>query len=92
VSLPSARPSQWQDVLHLEDLQLAAGLGIRYGTPFGPIRLDLGVRLPTNFSAGVPFDERFPPVPGSGTCSATVCYPVHREPIMAINFSIGGAF
>ena len=92
VSLASPNASQWQDVLRLQDLQLAAGLGIRYGTPFGPIRLDLGVRLPTNFSAGVPFNERFPPVPGSGTCSASVCYPVHREPIMAINFSIGGAF
>jgi translocation and assembly module TamA len=92
VSIASARPSQYQDVLKLQNLQLALGLGLRYGTPFGPIRLDVGMRLPTDFSAGVPFNDRFPPVPGSGTCSATVCYPVHREPIVAVLFSIGQAF
>lgn len=92
VSIASARPSQYQDALNLGHLQLAAGVGVRYGTPFGPIRLDVGVRLPTDFSAGVPTNQRFPAVPGSGTCSATVCYPTHREPIVAVHFSIGEAF
>jgi translocation and assembly module TamA len=92
VAIASARPTQFEDALKLRDLQLALGVGLRYGTPFGPIRLDVGARLPTDFSAGVPFNQRFPPVPGSGTCSATTCYSTHREPIIAVLFSIGEAF
>ncbi len=86
VSPPSGRPTAYQAALRLQDLQLATGLGLRYRTPFGPVRLDLGVRLPTDWSAGVPFGDRFPPIPAGGDV-----FP-HREPILAVHFSIGEAF
>jgi translocation and assembly module TamA len=86
VSAPSGSPTAYLDALKLADLQLALGLGLRYTTPFGPVRLDIGVRLPTDFSAGVPFNDRFPTVPAYDDT------PPHREPIVAIHFSIGDAF
>ena len=39
-------PSQGPFHLHPEDLALAPGLGLRYVTLFGPIRLDFAYRLP----------------------------------------------
>jgi len=63
--------------------QLAAGLSLRYRTQFGPIRLDGGVRLPNDFSAGVPFEDRFPRAPFTEG---------HREPIVAVHLLIGEAF
>lgn len=35
-----------QDALRLDRLQFAAGLGVRYRTPFGPLRFDIASRLP----------------------------------------------
>jgi translocation and assembly module TamA len=86
VSAPSGRPTAYQEALRVQDLQLAAGFGVRYGTPFGPVRLDLGVRLPTDWSPGVAFGHRFPTVP---TFDDVI---PHREPILAVHFSIGEAF
>lgn len=40
-----AGPTTWRTVLELGDLQAAAGLGLRYQTPVGPIRLDAAYRL-----------------------------------------------
>ena len=38
----------------LRDVRYGAGLGVRYKTSFGPIRVDLGVPLnPTEFDASV---------------------------------------
>jgi translocation and assembly module TamA len=78
----SAVPSTWQAALDPSLLQFASGAGIRYRTPFGPLRLDVGVRLP-DFKGG-----GFPPVPYT-------FYPdgfPHSEPIVAVHLSIGEAF
>ena len=63
------------------------GVGIRYRTPIGPLRVDVGVRLPTDWSADVPRDERFPPVPANPGEPLT-----HREPIAALHLVIGESF
>jgi translocation and assembly module TamA len=83
VSTASGSPSQWREVLDLSKLQLALGVGVRYRTPVGPLRADLGVRLPNDLSKGVPFQERFPAVPGTSG---------HREPIAVFHIALGEAF
>lgn len=76
----SSLPSAWQTTLDPTRLQFAAGTGLRYKTPFGPLRLDVGVRL-VNAQG-----EWFPPVPFTpeGT--------THREPVVAVHLSLGEAF
>ncbi len=102
VSRPSAVPSAYQSALDPTLLQWAAGLGVRYRTPFGPIRFDVGVQVPTEFGAGVPFEQRFPTVPSvenagaliydrDGNVVGTVPF-THREPWIAFHVSIGEAF
>ena len=83
VSVASGVPSQWRDVLDLSTLQWAFGVGVRYRTAVGPFRADLGMRLPDNLAKGVPFPERFPPVPGTSG---------HREPIAVLHVALGEAF
>lgn len=83
VSPASGDPKEWLRALDPTGLQPTAGLGLRYGSPFGPVRFDVGVRLPTNFSAGVAFSDRFPTVPGSSG---------HREPLMALHLTLGEAY
>ncbi len=82
VSQASGSPTAYQTALDPSLLQWAAGVGARYRTPFGPLRLDVGVRLPSDWSAGVPFNDRFPTVP----------FTDHREPIVAVHLTIGEAF
>lgn len=84
VSGASGSPSEWKSVLKLSALQPSAGLGLRYKTPFGPVRLDVGVRLPTDYRPHVPFSDRFPAVPGPASG--------HREPMMAFHLSLGEAY
>jgi translocation and assembly module TamA len=86
VAPPDEAGTAWREALDLGDIQLATGVGLRYGTPFGPIGVSVGVRLPTDLSPGVPFDHRFPPVP------PTAEVPEHREPIAAVHITIGEAF
>jgi translocation and assembly module TamA len=43
-----AIPDAWRDVMDPGRLELAVGVGIRYATPFGPLRLDVGL-LPSRF-------------------------------------------
>ncbi len=88
VSYYSSKPTEYQKALDPTQLQWASGLGIRYRTPFGPLRVDLGVRLPTDWSAGVPFNERFPPVPFTEYPDKTP----HREPIVAVQIALGEAY
>ncbi len=88
ISFYSSKPTEYQKALDPTTLQWASGLGIRYRTPFGPLRLDLGVRLPTDFAAGVPFHERFPPVPYTVYKDGTP----HREPIIAVQLALGEAY
>jgi len=83
VSTPSGNPTQYKDVLDLSKLQYALGVGVRYRTSVGPFRADLAVRLPNDLSKGVPFAERFPPVPGDSG---------HREPIAVLHLALGEAF
>jgi translocation and assembly module TamA len=83
VSIASGTPSQHRDVWDLSKFQLALGFGVRYRTSVGPFRADLAVRLPNDLSKGVPFEERFPPVPGDSG---------HREPIAVLHIGLGEAF
>ncbi len=83
VSNASGRPTEWLGALDPSLIQYAVGFGIRYRTPFGPFRADLGFRLPTDFRPGVPFYERFPKVPGGAD---------HREPIVAFHVTLGEAY
>jgi translocation and assembly module TamA len=83
VSTASGVPSQWREVLDLGKLQFALGVGVRYRTSVGPFRADFAVRLPNDLSKGVPFDERFPAVPGDSG---------HHEPIAVIHVALGEAF
>ncbi|WP_242346961.1 BamA/TamA family outer membrane protein [Anaeromyxobacter terrae] len=87
VASPSARRNEWRTVLDPRDVQLAAGTGLRYATPIGPIGVDVGVRLPTDLSPGVNFNHRFPAVPANPGAPSE-----HREPIVAVHITIGEAF
>jgi translocation and assembly module TamA len=82
VSDASAVPSTWESALDPTLLQWAAGVGLRYRTPFGPLRLDVGVRLPEELSRPPP------PVPFTFWPDGTP----HREPIVAVHLSLGEAF
>jgi translocation and assembly module TamA len=79
----SGSRTEWLSALDLSKLQPTAGVGLRYGTPFGPVRLDVGFRLPTDFSPGVAFQDRFPAVPGDSG---------HREPLVAFHLTLGEAY
>lgn len=102
VSRPSAVPNAYQSALDPTLLQWAAGLGIRYRTPFGPIRFDIGVQIPTDLAPGVPFEHRFPTVPSVENAGAPIydksgavvgyVPATHREPWIAFHVSIGESF
>jgi translocation and assembly module TamA len=83
VSSASSQPAEWRSVLDPTRLQLALGVGLRYRTPFGPLRLDAAAKLPTDWSSGLPLSQRFPKVPGGAD---------HREPIGAVHVTLGEAF
>jgi translocation and assembly module TamA len=88
VASPDNAGTAWREALSLGDIQPASGVGLRYATPFGPIGVDVGVRLPTDFSSGVSFNHRFPPVPPNPNAGT----PEHREKIVAVHITIGEAF
>ena len=88
VSDSSARPTEYQTALDPTRLQWAAGVGFRYRTPFGPLRLDVAARLPERFDG-----ERsrwFPPVPFAFLEDGSPYD--HREPIVAVHLALGEAF
>ncbi|BDG03707.1 autotransporter assembly complex protein TamA [Anaeromyxobacter oryzae] len=102
VSKPTGVPSEWRTVLDPTLLQWATGFGVRYRTPFGPVRLDVGVQVPVDWAPGVSFPHRFPTVPSvenagepikdsTGAVIGTVPLE-HREPWIAIHLSLGEAF
>jgi translocation and assembly module TamA len=83
VSNASGLPNEWQKTM--SSPQWAAGVGLRYRTPFGPLRADFAVRLPDRWSTA---SDAFPSVPFTA-------YPdgaPHREPILAVHISLGEAF
>lgn len=88
ISNASSSPTEYQKGLDPTALQWAAGLGLRYRTPFGPVRLDVGVRLPDDIDPDLPFAHWFPPVPYTFYEDGTP----HREPIVAVQFALGEAF
>jgi len=83
VSDASGNPAEYRSVLSLSLLQPAIGVGVRYRTPVGPFRADLGCRVPTDWRPGVSFSDRFPPVPGDSG---------HREPIAVLHIALGEAY
>jgi translocation and assembly module TamA len=74
----------WTGALDPAKLQWATGIGLRYKTPVGPIRLDVAVRLPTQGGPGLSWREGLPPLPGLP--------PGENEPVWAFNLSIGDSF
>jgi translocation and assembly module TamA len=75
-----------EDVLDVGKLQYAPGVGLRYKTPFGPVRLDLAYRLPINDgveSLALPQGARAFTLQDGVT---------HQESVWAIHLSIGEAF
>jgi hypothetical protein len=85
ISDASGNPQEWLHALDPATLQWAVGFGVRYVTPFGPLRVDVGFRLPDR----LPLDkDAFPAVPYTHWPDGAL----HREPIIAINVSLGEAF
>jgi len=81
----SSVPTTWREALTLSAIQWAAGFGLRYRTPFGPIRLDVAARLPDRW----PIDpSAFPAVPFTLRPDGSL----HHEPIVAVHLSLGEAF
>jgi translocation and assembly module TamA len=92
VSKPGEKPFDWLAVADPTLLQYAAGVGLRYRTPVGPLRLDAAVRLPNPLSpgAGVPGLDAL-----SDACTANPSsdYPcVHREALISVHLTLGEAF
>jgi translocation and assembly module TamA len=85
VSDASGSPTEWQRALDPATFQWAVGFALRYATTFGPLRLDVGFRLPDRWSLD---PNAFPAVPFTRWPDGAF----HREPIMAINLSLGEAF
>ena len=85
VSDASGSPEEWQRALDTATLQWAAGFGLRYLTPFGPLRLDVAARLPDRWSLD---RDAFPAVPYTRWPDGAF----HREPLVAIHVSLGEAF
>jgi len=83
-------PLQARDIWKLDRLQWAAGVGIRYHSLFGPVRADVGVRLPRRFGGGWPM----PKVPVARLEGASIVDTGDgkAEPAVAIHLSIGEAF
>lgn len=100
VASPSGVPSAWRQALDPTLLHLGTGLGARYRTPIGPIRVDVGVQLPSNWSPGVALSHRTPtlPVVNAGPvtdASGNVVGEIpsrHREPWVALHIYIGEGF
>lgn len=82
VSDADGAPTTWQK---FSVPQWAGGLGLRYRTPFGPLRLDVAARLPERWSSA---RAAFPAVPFTEWPDGAP----HREPIVAVHFSLGEAF
>ncbi len=92
VSKPDTDGLAWLSAADPMLLQYAAGLGLRYRTPVGPLRLDAAVRLPNPLApaAGVPGLTVL-----SDACAAqpTSDFPcVHHEPLVSVHLTLGEAF
>lgn len=92
VSKPESDGLGWLAAADPTLLQYAGGLGLRYRTPVGPLRVDVGVRLPNPLSPSL----ATPGVPVlSDACAAsawTAAGCVHHEPLAAFHVTLGEAF
>lgn len=80
------------DALNLANLQYALGVGIRYKTVFGPLRLDVATRLPAPFG-DPPGVQVLKLTPVSDTRSILEdTHVIHHPPFVSVHFSIGEAF
>jgi len=92
VSKPDADGLAWLSAAAPTLLQYAAGAGLRYRTPVGPLRLDVAVRVPNPLSP----TQGTPGLPVlSDACAASAwtaggC--VHHEPLAAVHLTLGEAF
>lgn len=92
VSGPAAGELAWLEAADPTRLHLAAGLGLRYRTPVGPLRLDVAVRLP-NPLAGVTEPAGLPVLTDACVASPSSDYPcIHREPLASVHLTLGEAF
>jgi translocation and assembly module TamA len=80
-----------KEALNVANLQYAAGLGIRYNTLFGPVRIDIASRLPTARTG-----DHWPGVQiVAAPKGSQVLVPtgdIHHDPIVSVHLSIGEAF
>jgi translocation and assembly module TamA len=79
------------DLWKLDLLQWAPGLGLRYRSALGPVRLDLAGRLPTRTQGG----WEVPSVPVMRLGAGGKLEPTgqqHTEPLIGFHLSIGEAF
>jgi translocation and assembly module TamA len=80
------------DPIGVDGLKYAVGAGLRYQTLFGPIRLDLAVRVPTSVR---PWDQPGVPVVEAdlqGNVVRAPGGPVHHDPFLSVHLSLGEAF
>ncbi|HSN90543.1 MAG TPA: BamA/TamA family outer membrane protein [Anaeromyxobacteraceae bacterium] len=84
VSDHDGRPGTWRGAFDPGFLQWAGGLGLRYATPVGPLRVDVAVRIPTRWERGLTWREGLPPLRGLP--------PGQDEPTWAFHFSLGDTF
>jgi translocation and assembly module TamA len=82
------------DALDPGQLQYAAGVGLRYGTLFGPLRIDVAGRLPRR-SASVQSGWVMPGVPVLAAAPDGSLVDTgfrHTEPTISVHLSLGEAF
>ena len=77
-------PSTWQGAFDPSFMQWAAGLGLRYATPVGPLRVDGALRIPTQWERGLSWTEGLPPLRGLPEGQ--------NEPIWSFHISLGDSF
>ena len=77
-------PGTWLGAFDLSYMQWAAGLGLRYATPVGPLRVDGAIRIPTLWEHGLSWSEGLPPLRGLPEGQ--------NEPIWSFHISLGDSF
>lgn len=92
VSEPDSDGLAWRTAAYPSKLHFAAGLGFRYRTPVGPLRLDVASRLPNPF-AGSLEPPGLPVLTDACLAQPSTDYPcIHREPLVSVHLTLGEAF
>ncbi len=92
VSKPDTGGVAWLAAADPTLLRYAAGVGARYRTPVGPLRLDVATRVPNPLSHAKGI-EGLPVLSDYCTANPSSDYPcVHREPIVSVHLTLGEAF